>query len=421
MTHAPTPIDLSDPVNCEDGCGGGPTPGRTDGTPPEVRAPLWRREPYRLLFPLGVILAWVGVGKWLLLAAFGVGTYSSVGHAITQVQGFLMCFAAGFLLTAIPRRTGSAPASGGLVLLAAAAPTATTIAANLGAVGASQLPWLVLVIALGVFAVSRLRGGGGARRRPPNAFVWIPVAFLHGLVGLVLMGTRALGPEWSPTHDLGKDLLLQGLFLGLILGVGSLVFPLITREEGPPDGEATPADRRARLAHLAAGLGLAATFVVERTVHPGLGLGLRAVLTLVVLLVAAGLATPPRVPGLHRWVVWLSAWCVPAGLALAAVRPDLRLAALHVTFVGGFAALALSVGLHVTLAHAGDDPALERRPWQVWALGGLLVLSVGLRLAMALDPARMWLWMGAASAAFVLATLAWCALAISRLTREEAP
>src|SRR5207248_1263424 len=28
-------------------------------------APLWRREPYRLLFPLGIVLSWTGVLPWL--------------------------------------------------------------------------------------------------------------------------------------------------------------------------------------------------------------------------------------------------------------------------------------------------------------------------------------------------------------------
>lgn len=404
-------IDPAVPTGCDDAGGHG-----------HLRpAPLWRREPYRVLFPLGVALSWLGVGKWFLLAAAGVGTFASAGHAITQIQGFLMCFAAGFLLTAIPRRTGSEPASAGLIAVAALAPIVTSISANVGAFGLSQAAWLVLVVALVAFAVRRLRGGGGARRRPPNAFVWIPISFLLGLAGSILMALRARGPEWMALHDLGKDLLVQGLFLGLILGVGALVFPLITRDEGPPDGTASPADTRARLLHLLAALALAATFVVEHRLDVRAGLALRAGLVLAVLLATARLATPPQVPGLHRWVVWLGAWCVPAGLALAAAVPQgMRFAALHLTFIGGFAALALAVGLHVTLSHADDGAPLERRPWQVGALALLLAASIGLRLAMAFDPARMWMWLAASSVAFLLATLAWLALAGPRLFRSEA-
>lgn len=399
------------PIDCDHTCG--------DHRPPPTgfRAPLWRHEPYRVLFPLGVALAWVGVGKWLLLATAGVGTFASAGHAITQIQGFLMCFAAGFLLTAIPRRTGSAPASAGLVAVAVGAPIAITVSANMGAFGASQTFWLLLVVALVTFAVRRLRGGEGARRRPPNAFVWVPTAFLLGLVGSFLMALRALGPEWRTWHDLGKDLLVQGMFLGLIAGVGALVFPMITRGEGPPDGEASPSDRRARAAHLAAGVGLAATFAVERWAHEGLGVGLRALLITGVLVAGARLDRRPTLPGLHRRIVWLGAWCVPAGLALAAVEPAWRLAALHVTFIGGFAALALAVGIHVSLSHADDPAPLDRHPWQVALMAALLVVAVGLRLAMALDPAHLWTWLGASSAAFLLATVAWGVFTLPRLLR----
>jgi len=74
-------------------------------------APLWRREPYRILFPLGVVLAWAGVLHWLLLALGIAGEYRSIFHSMAQIQGFIVCFAIGFLFTMIPRRTGTdAPA-----------------------------------------------------------------------------------------------------------------------------------------------------------------------------------------------------------------------------------------------------------------------------------------------------------------------
>ena len=69
-----------------------------------------------------------------------------------------------------------------------------------------------------------------------------------------------LGPGYFALHDLGRLLLLQGMFVGLVVGVGGLVFPLITRGEGPSDGTATAADRWARAGHVAAALVLAASF-----------------------------------------------------------------------------------------------------------------------------------------------------------------
>ncbi|MCW8139224.1 MAG: NnrS family protein [Planctomycetota bacterium] len=404
---------MPEEASCE-----GPVGAGDDLVPPALDdgAPLWRREPYRLLFPLGVVLGWVGVAKWLLLATAGVGTFSSADHAIAQVQGFMMCFAAGFLLTAIPRRTGSAPASAGVVLVVALAPTLTTIAAVLERFAWSQAAWLVLVATLVGFVVRRLRGGAAARRRPPVAFVWVPLSFLMGLAGSLLMAFRALGPEWRPLHTVGKGLLVQGMFVGLILGVGSMVIPLITRATAPPD--ASPRDRLALGGHLLGALLLAGSFVVEEYVDARAGLGLRGLVALVVLVGAARLVRRPTVPGLHRWLVWLGAWCVPLGLLLAAAFPSQRTGALHLVFLGGFATLAFAVAVHVTLAHAGDERLLLGRPWQVVALGLLLVAALAFRLGVSFDPARLWLWLGLSSVAFLLATAAWIALAAPRLLRE---
>ena len=65
-------------------------------------APTWRREPYRLLFPLGGLLGLAGVLPWLL---FGLGLshrYDPVFHSLTLVQGFLACYVLGFLFTFVP-------------------------------------------------------------------------------------------------------------------------------------------------------------------------------------------------------------------------------------------------------------------------------------------------------------------------------
>src|SRR5436190_17069257 len=64
-------------------------------------------DPYRLFFPLGIILGVMGVSIWPLYY-FGITEgYSGRAHAFVQTDGFLFAFIAGFLLTAIPRFTGT--------------------------------------------------------------------------------------------------------------------------------------------------------------------------------------------------------------------------------------------------------------------------------------------------------------------------
>src|SRR3712207_6823174 len=81
---------------------------------PESRPALtgaFRSEPYRLLFPLGFVLAWAGVLHFLLLGVGWGAAYRPIFHAMAQIQGTFTCFALGFLLTFVPRRTSTFPAS----------------------------------------------------------------------------------------------------------------------------------------------------------------------------------------------------------------------------------------------------------------------------------------------------------------------
>jgi uncharacterized protein involved in response to NO len=230
-----------------------------------------------------------------------------------------------------------------------------------------------------------------------------------------------LGETWFWLHDLGRLFLLQGMFLGLVVGVGGMVLPLLTRGTAPPDASAARRDHLERAGHLLAAVLLAGSFWVENRMSQPWGLALRAALTLAVLLLSGGIHRLPSVPGWHRRLVWLSAWMIPAGYTLAALFPLQMKAGLHVVFIGGFALMALSVGLHVTLAHGGYTRLVSGRPWQVPGFGGLLVAATVLRALCDFDPARFFLWLGAASAAFLLATIVWGSLLVPRLLRAPRP
>lgn len=77
------------------------------------------------------------------------------------------------------------------------------------------------------------------------------------------------------------------------------------------------------------------------------------------------------------------------------------------TFVGGFALLALAVGMQVTLGHGGRTDLQRGRPWQVPVVGAMVLGSVLARGLMALDFRRRLLWMAVASTLFLAACLVW--------------
>ena len=364
-----------------------------------------QREPFRLFFPLGILLAWAGVLHWLLLGLGVIDSYHSTFHAMTQIQGFLTCFVTGFLFTMIPRRTRTAPPATWELLLATAAPILTTAAAWREQWALAQAFWLSLVVVVIAFALRRFRSGKGMPI--PNSFVWVPGALLLGMGGSILAGVGAsLGPSTMWLHDLGRALVSQGMITGLILGVGGMLFPMLTR-----GGAAIVSPSiRAKLLHLLALAGFAASFWIEARVDRVAGLLLRAGVIATVLVFSAEMLRLPTRPELQRRLVWVAAWSLAAGPVLQAAFPGYRRAALHVTFIGGYALMTFAISIHVFLSQAPRVIAQPRG--RVRALAMLMLGALCARGLMDLDPARFPLWISLAASCFLAATLVWASVVV---------
>ncbi|HET9595218.1 MAG TPA: NnrS family protein [Anaeromyxobacteraceae bacterium] len=374
-------------------------------------------DPWRVFFPMGVALAWAAVLHWLLFSVGLTGDYRAVFHATVQIQGFMTAIAMGFLYTFVPRRTGTSPPSRAEWLVGAIAPLAVALAAWLERRVVAQALWICAIAALARFVVRRLRSPGAARR-VPAVFLWVVAALLAGIVGAVLVATAAiLGPQDEPElWQLGRGLLFQGFVSALVVGVGGTLLPTLLRGEPVPAPASPPPGELA--AHAIAVLLFLASFPLEIFLAPRFGLALRAAAAGGVLALAAQLWRRPSAPGLHRRLIWLSAWLLPAGYALAAAAPTVRVAALHVVFIGTFALMALSVSLHVALSHGGDPGRLARWPWQTWSMGLLLIASLVFRFMAGIDAAHVASWLGPAAASFLLATVAWGSLVARAILRR---
>ena len=364
--------------------------------------PAWQREPFRIFFPLGIALAWIGIGHWLAYAAGWIGTYSCAAHGLAQIQGFLLAFALGFLLTAIPRRTASAPASRAGIVAAALALVVSTAAAFLERWWLAEGATLAVLVGVVVFARARFVAGGGGRR-PPAAFVLLPLGFVCAMAGAVLLAWAV-----TPTaHALGRLLVTQGTFLCLVMGAGALVLPLMAGAMPPPDLGTSPRVARAAAAYLAAGLAVVGTLVAESLGSDRVAPVVRGLVVAATLVLGAGLRSPLAVAGTNRRVARLAAWLVPAGPVLAGLVPDYRVPALHVTFIGGFGLLALSVGTHVTASHCEGLPALRdgRSTFVRVIAGSVLLVAAGRVIADATG--SYFEHLAAAATLWIAATAVW--------------
>ncbi|HSN91138.1 MAG TPA: NnrS family protein [Anaeromyxobacteraceae bacterium] len=376
--------------------------------PPHLAAPGWRREPYRLLFPLGAALAVAAVLPFPLRGAGGgaLGLF----HSVAQIEGFLTTFAVGFLFTFLPRRTETSAPDAVEMIAALALPAGAVLCAWVGENALAHGLWLGLVVVVLGFAAPRL-GRALARGRVPAVLVWVPVALVAGAAGALLVaGSSLAGASWGPRlWAIGRGLLTQGFVAGLVLGMGGVLLPQLTRE-APPGGRADGSQPGRMLWHALGAAAFYGSFPLEVLVEQRAGVALRALVATLVLVLAARIDRPPSAPGLHRRLAWLAAWLVPAGFWLAALLPRLRTAALHVVFVGGFAQLALAVAAHVVLSHGGRPERLAGSPAALRAMAALLALAFAGRILAGLDLARIPEWLGVAGAAFAGAVLAWAAL-----------
>jgi len=381
-------------------------------TPPGTR---WQAEPFRIFFPLGVVFGWIGIGHWLLYATGTTSTYSCSFHALIQMQAFMMAFAVGFLLTAVPRRTQGRPPSP-LELLAVAGSLTTVVGAALtGHQALQQLAYAALFLLLLQFAVRRFIGSE-AGRRPPAAFVLIPIGVLHGLGGAALIAAASFTSVHASTLALSRLAVEQGVFLCFAVGVGSLVLPLMNGLPPPPDLDASPRERWRLLAYAAAGITIFASLAMEAGGWDRAGPMLRAAVLVLTLGPRAG--RRPGKPGLHRRLVWIAVWLMPFGLAASAIWPDYRVPALHVLFIGGFSLLAFGVATHVVLGHLDLTGLALGRPPALVFLGTMIILAMLARLTADWSD-TYFEHLGWASGAWLLASAAWLAFLGPKLLRRS--
>jgi len=280
----------------------------------------------------------------------------------------------------------------------------------------AEIAYAAMFVLLIQFALRRFIGRA-AGRRPPAAFVLLPIAALQGLAGAAMIAAVEMKdmPVW--TSHLGLLLVEQGVFLCLAVGVGSLVLPLMGGSPPPPDLGSSPREAWKALAYAAAGFAIFASLLMEQFGFERSGPLLRAAVVAIGLGFGGGAWRVPGKPGLHRKLVWLSVWLMPAGLIVSAIWPDYRVPALHILFIGGFSLLAFGVGTHVSLSHLNLEQLALGRPPAVIILGAAFIIALCARLAADASD-TYFIHLGWAAAMWILGSAAWLAFFGPKLLRS---
>jgi uncharacterized protein involved in response to NO len=388
----------------------------TGGAPSRAAPTASPIEPYRVLFPIGVAYALMGVGLWPA-TVLDLVPYPGALHRALMMQGFEQSFVMGFLLTAMPafpHGPRCRPLELGL---------AAILQLGFGAAALSGVTWLAelcFVAAIALLGAAGLRRIVGNPQKPPEEFAFVGFGLVLGMLGGVVLAAEALGATPTLPPRFADHLISLGMVLSLVIGVGSLLVPTFAglRQPLAIPGVAGPHERRGRRTLYAAVIAtFLLAFVAEGTGRAGLALVARAVAATVMGSWVWKLYRLPR-RDVPAYVLWGSGWMTILGLWLAAAFPAHAVAALHVTFIGGFGLLTLGIGTRVVVAHGKHPLETERRTLNVVVVA-LVVVALAERLRAELAPARAVHALAGSGLAWLAAWLLWSARALPRILRTH--
>jgi uncharacterized protein involved in response to NO len=386
------------------------------GVPPAagvVRLPV--PDPYRLLFPLGVLYAILAALVWPLYAA-GWIPYPATLHWTLMVQGFLHCFVLGFLLTAMPAFLHADKAKAWEVAVVVGAMVLFGVFAFAGVVVAAEAAYLitlVVVVQAGIRRLPRRRGD------PAEEFLFVVLGFAFAAAGAVIgMG---MGAGWweEPAPRFALHLFTRGMMISIVLGLGGLLVPTFSamREPLVIPGVARPGQRGPRRAlYIPLAAVLIAAMVVEALGRPDEAAWLRVVpATVMGLLVWKLFRLPGRRDALS-WSIWSAGWFVLLGLWTAAVVPARAILGYHIVFLGGFGLLILGIATRVVVSH-GSHPVDDEKRVLRRGVVVAVALALSARIGAEFAPASMNLHYALSGLLWIVGWVLWGTGAMPRIAR----
>jgi len=376
---------------------------------------LFCQEPFRIFFPVGLMLGIAGVALWPLYYAGLVTAYPATAHARLMIEGLMASFIIGFLGTAEPRITSTRHFSRTELL---ALLTLDLLSAGLHFGGSNRAGDVLFVFCLGVFLF--VIGKRFVRREdsPPPNFALVALGLLNGLAGALLLALFEYKLYAAP-YRIGTSLLEQGFVLLPILGVAPFLLPRlldVPRLDDLPESRTLPPGWITRAAFAATiGLIVDGTFTAEAFGLAAIARWLRFGAVLVYLVA--------RMPRRGRSFLgdYLRAGIVAvvAGIGVDALWPLYRIGALHIVFISGFSFIVLTVAIRVIYGHSGDAHLLRKR-LPFFIIVAVLIFSAMLsRYVADLAPKVRTVHLIAAAIFWLVAAILWIVKVIPKVAVAE--
>lgn len=326
-------------------------------------------EPYRILFPIGILCSFVGILLWIFVQFRMISFYPNFAHGNLMYFGFMWAFIAGFLMTAIPKMTSTFTATIAEVSIAILL-CMLQLTLNLRN---EILPSSYLVIFQQLFLIYFItRRFTKAKKMPFASILFIPAALLISLAGSLIYSFNA---------DRSVLLLLSGeaFILNLILGLGSRLIPVISRLPNALMPNQASQEPLQFFNTLVLVVMFNLTFITQLLGFENFSLFSRTLIITYVLFKNFSILTKPV-----KWTavgvgLKISTALLPLGTLLSAPYFGSPLAGLHVLYIGGFVLVTLLISTRVVLAHGGESLDYEVSSKRVMTFTACLVSASILR------------------------------------------
>lgn len=365
-------------------------------------------EPYRLLFPIGIMFGALGAYVWIAFAFFSSSNYPAQIHSKLMIGAFLFSFAAGFLMTAIPKMTASFPAQPFELSMAFILVLCNALCAYLARAEVFYLMSSISTFSLVLFFIRRFLA---RKKSPPPFFPFVLMGLLSGFAGAFILSLNGIAQIPPEIIVFSKKIYFEGMTLFLVLGVGSRLIPVISGL-----GIANEKNGwRVITTNIFLGAGLIAAFSLESFGFLIVGGALKALIATWVAVFGWDIFAKLHTKSRLAFGMRISGVMILAGIYMSLLQPAFAVHWMHLTYISGFGLMTLTVATRVTLAHGSYDLSYESKSGALWVCGALILTAAATRVVAPYTGEGYALHLAYAAMAWIAAITAWGVIFVKRM------